>query len=117
MFKPIGAQDRKGTTTRRRKSTRILVPCALLTCVLFCSFCVCDLFADRIVLKEGQTLTGDILAEKETQLYLDIGLTVLTIPKEKILEYEYTAAFEDEDIDVNDTNVGRRTAITTCFFF
>ena len=104
MFKSIGAQDHKGTTTRRRKSTRILVPCALLTCVLFCSFCVCDLFADRIVLKQGQTLTGDILAEKETQLYLDIGLTVLTIPKEKILEYEYTAAFEDEDIDVNDTN-------------
>ncbi|MHC4172471.1 MAG: S1C family serine protease [Planctomycetota bacterium] len=104
MFKPIGAQDHKGTTICRRKSTRILVPCALLTCVLFCSFCVCDLFADRIVLKQGQTLTGDILAEKETQLYLDIGLTVLTIPKEKILEYEYTAAFEDEGIDVNDTN-------------
>ncbi len=104
MFKPVEAQDRGGTMTRGRKSTRICVPCALLTCVLFCSLCVCDVLADRIVLKQGQTLTGDILAEKETQLYLDIGLMVLTIPKEKILEYEYTAAIEDEDVDVNDTN-------------
>ena len=104
MFKPIAAQDHGGTTTRRRKSTRILVRCALLTCAFFYSFCVCDVFADRIVLKQGQTLTGDILAEKQTQLYLDIGLTVLTIPKEEILEYEYTGAIYDEDVDVDDIN-------------
>ncbi len=55
--------------------------------------CACTLsFADRIVLKEGQIVTGDILVEKESQLYIDIGITVLTIPKDKILEYEYTDA-------------------------
>ena len=71
--------------------------CAL---VLFCSCALC--WADRIVLKEGQIITGDILAEKQTQLYVDIGITVLTIPKEKILEYEYTGALEAENVDVGD---------------
>ena len=57
--------------------------------------------ADRIVLKEGQRLTGDILAEKETVIYVDIGVTVITIPKEKILEYEYTETSEAQDVDAN----------------
>jgi len=50
-----------------------------------CSFCL----ADKIVLKEGQVITGAILAEKETNIYIDIGYTVLAVPKDKILEYEY----------------------------
>lgn len=104
MFKPTEAQNQRGTTTRHFKSTRILAPCALLTCAIFCSFCVCDLFADRIVLKQGQTLTGDIIAEKQTQLYVDIGLTILAIPKEKILEYEYTKTIEGENAGVGDIN-------------
>jgi len=49
-------------------------------------------------------LTGDILAEKQTQLYIDIGLTVLTIPKEDILEYEYTEDSYAERVDVVDAN-------------
>ena len=57
--------------------------------------------ADRIILKEGQRLTGDILAEKETVIYVDIGVTVITIPKEKILEYEYTKTSEAQDVDAN----------------
>lgn len=73
----------------------------LLVVLCFGVFCR----ADRIVLKEGQTLTGKIILEKQTQLYIDIGVTVLTIPKDKILEYEYTTAAEAEDIDVNDVNV------------
>jgi len=64
---------------------------------------VCGLcFADIIVLKEGQSLTGDILAEKENLLYVDIGVEVLRIPKEKILEYEYTEGLEAREVDVND---------------
>lgn len=64
------------------------------------SFClVGDIFADTITLKQGQSLTGDILAEKDTQLIVDIGVTVLTIPKDKILEYEYTEATEPEEIE------------------
>jgi len=61
--------------------------------------------ADTIVLKEGQRLTGDILLEKETAIYLDVGVTVLTIPKEKILEYEYTKTPEPNDIDANSLDV------------
>jgi serine protease Do len=56
--------------------------------VLLCACASC--FADRIVLKEGQVITGDILAEKQEHLYVDIGITVLTIPKDKILTFEYT---------------------------
>ena len=54
-----------------------------LLILLVCSLCL----ADTIVLKEGQRLTGNILVEKETLIYVDIGVTVLAIPKEKILEY------------------------------
>ncbi|MHC4495143.1 MAG: S1C family serine protease [Planctomycetota bacterium] len=67
--------------------------------VLLCSNALC--LADRIVLKEGQVITGDILVEKQTQLYVDIGVTVLTIPKDKILRYEYTEA---EDVDRGDAS-------------
>lgn len=75
----------------------------LCAIVLLCS---CALsWADTIILKEGQSLTGDILAEKETQLIVDIGAAVLTIPKEKILEYEYTKTPKAEDIDVSDLDV------------
>jgi len=51
-------------------------------------------FADRVVLQEGQVLTGQILAEKQDRLVLDVGVAVLTVPKESILEYEYTSSFE-----------------------
>jgi serine protease Do len=61
-------------------------------------------FADKIVLKEGQIITGKILVEKQTQLYVDIGITVLTIPKDKILEYNYGDTAEAQDADANDTN-------------
>jgi serine protease Do len=71
--------------------------CAL---VLLCCCALC--FADRIVLKEGQIITGKILVEKQSQLYVDIGITVLTIPKDKILEYKYGETTEAEDADAND---------------
>jgi serine protease Do len=84
--------------------------------VLLCTGALC--FADRIVLKEGQTITGDILVEKQTQLYVDIGITVLTIPKDKILTYEYTEADEDEtvgddDAEDSEAKVGERPRITS----
>ena len=73
--------------------------CAL---VLVCSCALC--FSDRSVLKEGQVLTGEILAERQTQLYLDIGVTVLVIPKEKILEFHYTEPGDIEDVGAADAN-------------
>jgi len=82
------------------KSTSHKYFCAL---VLLCCCALC--FADRIVLKEGQIITGKILVEKQTQLYVDIGITVLTIPKEKILEYKYGETTEAEDADANDVSI------------
>jgi len=81
----------------------ILVFTGLLAIFSFCL--VGELFADTIILKEGQSLTGDILVEKDTQLIVDIGVTVLTIPKEKILEYEYAKMVESEDVDANDLDI------------
>jgi len=52
-----------------------------------------SLFADKVVLKQGQTLTGDIISDKPQQLILDIGVDVLVIPKDKILEFEYTKSY------------------------
>jgi serine protease Do len=52
--------------------------------------CAGQVLADTVVLKEGQVLTGQIIAEKPTVLYLDIGITLLSIPKDKIKEYQYT---------------------------
>jgi len=56
---------------------------ALLAC--FTALCA----ADTIVLKDGKSVTGDILADKEEKLYVDMGITVLIIPKERVLKYEY----------------------------
>lgn len=58
-----------------------------LPAVVFCAAC----FGDVVVLKGGQRLTGDILAEKQTHLYVDVGFTVLAIPTEDVLDYEYDA--------------------------
>jgi len=67
--------------------------------ILFSLF-VCGLCAaDTIVLKEGQTLTGDILAERNDEMIMDIGISVLTIRKEKILRYEYTKAYKEAAVD------------------
>jgi serine protease Do len=82
--------------------------------VLLCTCAIC--FADRIVLKEGQTITGDILVEKQTQLYIDIGVTVLTIPKDKILTYEYTEADEGEavgDDEDSEAELGEGPRVTS----
>jgi len=54
--------------------------------------------ADTVILKQGQTLTGEILADKSTHIYLDIGFEVLTIPKTGILEYEYSGDDGEQQI-------------------
>ncbi|MEE9370496.1 MAG: trypsin-like peptidase domain-containing protein [Sedimentisphaerales bacterium] len=81
--------------------SRVVTILIFLFVLRVCSLCL----ADTIVLKQGQSLTGDILAEKETAIYVDIGVTVLSIPKEDILEYEYTTTLDIEDIDVNKPDV------------
>jgi serine protease Do len=70
--------------------------------ILFLLF-VCGLCAaDTVVLKEGQTLTGDIVAEKNDALIVDVGVAVLTIRREKILQYEYTEDYEEATADSNE---------------
>jgi serine protease Do len=49
----------------------------------------CDVLADTVVLKEGQRLTGDILVDKQAYLVIDVGIDVLKIPREQILEQQY----------------------------
>jgi serine protease Do len=88
-----------------RHNAATAVPFWLLVIAFSCSFCSSgDLFADTVVLKEGQRLTGEILAEKETHIYLDVGFTVLTIPREKILKYERAEAVEPDKTNVRDVN-------------
>ena len=51
------------------------------------------IFADTIQLKDKSSVTGKILAEKPEQTVVDIGYTVLVIPRsdiEKILRGEAT---------------------------
>jgi serine protease Do len=52
--------------------------------------------ADVIILKGGQQLTGDIVAERPTQLYIDVGVTVLAVPREKVLEFKYSEQQKNE---------------------
>ena len=87
-----------GITVNKRTNHKLLC-----TLVLLCSIAICR--ADRIVLKEGQVITGKIILEKQTQLYIDIGISVLTIPKDKVLEYKYGETAE-AGADANDAGTG-----------
>ncbi len=82
-----------------RECRRFVCLCAF---VVLCSGVLCP--ADKIVLKEGQTLTGKIILEKPTQLYVDIGVTVLDIPKDKVLRYEYADTNEPAKAEAGDAN-------------
>lgn len=76
---------------------RTYIALAVLTAIILSSLT----FADKIVLKQGQIITGDILAEKDAQLIVDIGITVLTIPKDKILEFDYAEGYTIDTVDAN----------------
>lgn len=72
------------------------------------SFFCGSVFGDFILLKQGQRMTGEILADKEDKLVFDIGVDVLVINKQQVMEYEYTSGFEmaAEDADSNSFEVG-----------
>jgi serine protease Do len=85
---------------------------AVLALWAVCYLCGVPALADTVVLRKGQRLTGTILAEKETLLYLDIGIDVLRIPKEEILYYEYSSdksepASGDVDVGASGVQAGR----------
>ncbi len=56
--------------------------------------------ADVVVLKGGQKLVGDIVAERHEQIYVDVGVTVIAVPKEDVLEYHYDKVEEANDLAV-----------------
>jgi serine protease Do len=56
------------------------------------------LLADVVELKGGQKLIGDIVAEKHERLYVDIGVTVIAVPKDDVLEYSYDETSEANDL-------------------
>ncbi len=90
-----------------------LLNSVIYVCFVFGLFCaVCS--ADKVVLKEGQIITGDILAEKDSHLVVDVGVAVLRIPREQVQDYEYSEGFEIDLIDANDTNdVSVKTIVET----
>jgi serine protease Do len=77
----------------------------ILFFLFVCSLCV----GDTVVLKGGQTLTGDILAEKKDELIVDIGVSILTLRKQDVLQYEYTRADEQAAADSNEAALDTTT--------
>jgi serine protease Do len=71
-----------------------------LAAAFLCAVCI----ADKVVLREGQIITGEILAEKDSFIVIDIGVTVLRIPREQVKEFEYLEGFAIYRVDINDTN-------------
>ena len=43
-------------------------------------------FAETLQLKDKTSVTGKILAEKKDQLVVDLGFTVLVVPKNQVLK-------------------------------
>ncbi len=62
---------------------------SILLGVVFIGLSASIVSADVVMLKGGQKLIGDIVAEKHGRLYVDVGVTVVAIPKEEVAEYSY----------------------------
>jgi serine protease Do len=71
------------------------------------------LLADVVELKGWQKLIGDIVADKHERLYVDIGVTVIAVPKDDVLEYSYDETSEANDLsaqqpaEANQVTAGR----------
>jgi len=65
-----------------------------------CGIC----FADKVILKQGQIISGDILAEKDSSIIVDIGVAVINIPRDQVQDFEYSEGYEISELDANDTN-------------
>ena len=51
---------------------------------------------ERIVLKNGNVIVGDVLREKEENLVVDVGFSVITVPMQAVLERMDPEGAEDE---------------------
>jgi len=61
-------------------------------------------FADKIILRQGQVITGEILAEKDSHLIIDIGVTVLRIDRQQVRQFEYSEGVGIEQVAANALN-------------
>jgi serine protease Do len=68
--------------------------------VFLCGICL----ADKVILRQGQIITGDILAEKDSSIIIDIGVDVIKIPRDQVQDFEYSQGYEISELDANDTN-------------
>jgi len=53
-----------------------------------CVFCLIGLSAraavfETLVLKDGQRITGEVVAEKQNALYVDLGYDLVRIPRDQ----------------------------------
>jgi len=71
---------------------------ALILAVICAGLSAAGALADVVVLKGGQELKGDIVAQKHGKLYVDIGVTVVALPKEDVLEYHYNNQVEVNEV-------------------
>lgn len=53
--------------------------------VTLCCACAAGVFAETVQLRDRAAVTGTILAEKRDQVIVDLGYTVLTIPRSQIV--------------------------------
>ena len=68
---------------------RWLETSALIGCLsLFASGALEAGEIETVLLKDGQRVTGEILSEKATALYVDLGFDILRIPKDQVLRRE-----------------------------
>ena len=55
--------------------------------------------ADEFILDDGIVLKGEVLKETDTHIFVDVGFTVLDVPRERIVERVTTGAAPEDDGD------------------
>jgi len=72
---------------------------AFISTAVVLHLAVCGAFGDILVLKDGSRLDAPVLAEKQSHIVVDLGYTVLQVPREEIIEY-LTEESESEAIGI-----------------
>lgn len=75
---------------------------------------LCALAADVIQLKDQAAITGQVLAEKRDQVAIDIGYTVLVIPRDQIIHITKSVDRKPEAADT--TQPAKKSEINSALF-
>jgi serine protease Do len=70
---------------------------------------------DTLRLKDGVVITGSLLAEKAEQVVVDVGYTVLLVPRTAIVEIERAAGDTSDDSDQNNAAASQETDSDSMF--